>query len=87
MCTIRCPVSVQPVSTHPAVAVTGRRRAALLVALNLAAAGIYFTHLGHGIGLGGYRIDLDAGQRAGRTPRLPPPRHRVSQLKPTRRQS
>ena len=25
---------------------------------------------------------LDAGQRAGRTPRLPPPRHRVSQLNP-----
>jgi len=81
MCTTRCPVSVQPVSTHPAVAVTGRRRAALLVALNLAAAGIYFTHLGHGIGLGGYRIDLDVyrtgtgvllhgGDLYGRLPRL-----------------
>src|SRR5215468_2891960 len=81
MCTTRCPVSVQPVSTHPAVAVTGRRRAALLVALNLAAAGIYFVHFGHGLGLGGYRIDLDVyrtgtgvllhgGDLYGRLPRL-----------------
>jgi len=81
MRTTRCPVSVQPVSIHRAVALPGRRRSALLVALNLAAAGIYFTHLGHGIGLGGYRIDLDVyrtgarvllhgGDLYGRLPRL-----------------
>jgi alpha-1,2-mannosyltransferase len=29
------------------------------VTLNLAAAAIYLVHLGHGIGLGGYRLDLD----------------------------
>jgi alpha-1,2-mannosyltransferase len=37
----------------------GRRRAVLLVALNLAAAAIYLVHFGHRIGLGGHRIDLD----------------------------
>jgi alpha-1,2-mannosyltransferase len=53
----------------------------VLAALNLAAAGIYFVHLGHGIGLGGYRIDLDVyrtgtrvllhgGDLYGRLPRL-----------------
>jgi Tfp pilus assembly protein FimV len=30
------------------------------VALNLAAAAIYFVQAGHGIGLGGYRIDSHA---------------------------
>ena len=58
-----------------------QRRAALLLTLNLAVAGIYFTHLDHGIGLGGYRIDLDVyrtgakvllhgGDLYGRLPRL-----------------
>ena len=37
----------------------GRRRAALLVTLNLTAVAIYFVSFGHGIGLGGYHIDLD----------------------------
>lgn len=57
-----------------------RRQPALLVTLNLAAAAIYFVHLGHG-GLGGYRIDLDVyrtgarvllhgGDLYGRLPRL-----------------
>jgi alpha-1,2-mannosyltransferase len=81
MRTTRCPVSVRPVSTHPGVTLTRRRRAALLVAVNLAAAGIYFVHVGRGIGLGGYRIDLDVyrtgakvllhgGDLYGRLPRL-----------------
>ena len=57
------------------------RRSALLVMLNLAAAAIYFVHLGRGGGLGGYRLDLDVyrtgarvllhgGDLYGRLPRL-----------------
>src|SRR5215469_7637881 len=57
------------------------RRSALLVSLNLAAAAIYLVRVGHGIGLGGYRIDLDVyrtgarvllhgGDLYGRLPRL-----------------
>src|SRR5215470_15628133 len=53
------PAGVRWAGARPAVALAGRRRAALLVTLNLAAAAIYLVHLGHGIGLGGYRIDLD----------------------------
>jgi alpha-1,2-mannosyltransferase len=67
-------------STRPTVNLASRR-SALLVTLNLAAAGIYFVHLGHGIGLGGYRLDLDVyrtgarvllrgGDLYGRLPRL-----------------
>jgi alpha-1,2-mannosyltransferase len=63
------------------VNLAGRRRSALLVTVNLAAAAIYLVRLGHGIGLGGYRLDLDvyrAGARMllhggdlyGRLPRL-----------------
>ena len=59
----------------------GRRRSALLVTLNLAAAAIYFVHFGHAGGLGGYRNDLDVyrtgarvllhgGDLYGRLPRL-----------------
>jgi alpha-1,2-mannosyltransferase len=59
MRTIRCPVSVRWASTRSAVNLAGRRRSALLVTLNLAAAAIYLVRLGHGIGLGCYRIDLD----------------------------
>jgi alpha-1,2-mannosyltransferase len=42
----------------------GRRRSALLVTLNLSVAAVYLVHVGHGIGLGGYRLDLDV-YRAG----------------------
>jgi alpha-1,2-mannosyltransferase len=42
----------------------GRRRSALLVMLNLAVAAVYLVRLGHRIGLGDYRIDLDV-YRAG----------------------
>ncbi len=59
MRTIRCPASTWRASTRPAVNLAHRRRSALLVTLNLAAAAIYLVHLGRGIGLGGYRIDLD----------------------------
>jgi alpha-1,2-mannosyltransferase len=80
MRTICCPAGVR-VSTRSAVNLVGRRQAALLVTLNLAAAAIYFARLGHGIGLGGYRIDLDVyrtgarvllhgGDLYGRLPRL-----------------
>ncbi|MBV9382252.1 MAG: DUF2029 domain-containing protein [Streptosporangiaceae bacterium] len=59
----------------------GWRRPVLAVTVNLAAAAVYFVHLGHGIGLGGYRIDLDVyrtgsgvwlhgGDLYGRLPRL-----------------
>ena len=65
----------------PGVILAGRRRSALLVTVNLAAAAIYFVRVGHGIGLGGYRIDLDVyrtgasvllhgGDLYGRLPRL-----------------
>ena len=37
----------------------GRPRSALIVTLNLAVAAIYLVHVGHGIGLGDYRIDLE----------------------------
>ena len=81
MRTIRCLASTRRASTRPAVNPAGRRRSALLVTVNLAAAAIYFIHLGHGIGLGGYRIDLDVyrtgagvllhgGDLYGRLPRL-----------------
>src|ERR1700719_3750204 len=80
MRTVRCPASIRWGSTRLAVS-SASRRSALLMALNLAAAGIYFVHLGHGIGLGGYRIDLDVyrtgtrvllhgGDLSGRLPRL-----------------
>ena len=57
------------------------RRSALLVTLNLAVAAIYLVRLGHGIGLAGYRIDLDVyrtgakvllhgGDLYGRLPRI-----------------
>jgi alpha-1,2-mannosyltransferase len=80
MRTIRCPASVYGANNRPAVNLAGRR-STLLVTLNLAAAAIYFVHLGHGIGLGGYRIDLDVyrtgarvllhgGDLYGRLPRL-----------------
>lgn len=59
MRTIRGPASIRQAETRPAVNLAGRRRSALLVTLNLAAAAIYFVHLGHAGGLGGYRIDLD----------------------------
>jgi alpha-1,2-mannosyltransferase len=49
---------------RPTVAVAGWRRCALLVAVNLATAAVYFVHAGRGVGLGGYRIDLDV-YRAG----------------------
>ena len=59
MRTVRCPASTWWASARPAVNLAGRRRSALLVTLNLAAAALYLVHLGHGTGLGGYRIDLD----------------------------
>ena len=63
------------------VTLAGRRRFALLATVNLAVAAIYLVHLGHGFGLGGYRIDLDVyrtgarvwlrgGDLYGRLPRL-----------------
>jgi alpha-1,2-mannosyltransferase len=63
------------------VILAGQRRSALLVTVNLAAAAIYFVRVGHGIGLGGYRLDLDVyrtgarvlwhgGDLYGRLPRL-----------------
>ena len=55
---IRRPASTWQAGTRRAVNLVSRR-AALLVAVNLAAAGIYFARAGHGIGLGGYRLDLD----------------------------
>lgn len=81
MRTIRCPASTWWGSTRSAVNRAGRRRSALLVTLNLAAAAIYFVHVDHGIGLGGYRGDLDVyrtgarvllhgGDLYGRLPRL-----------------
>jgi len=41
------------------VNLAGRPRSALIVTLNLAVAAIYLVHVGHGIGLGDYRIDLE----------------------------
>jgi alpha-1,2-mannosyltransferase len=81
MRTIRYPALARRAGTRPAGSFAGRRRAALLVTLNLTAAAIYFVHLGHGIGLGGYHIDLDVyrtgarvllhgGDLYGRLPRL-----------------
>jgi alpha-1,2-mannosyltransferase len=78
---IRCPASIWWAITRPAVSLGGRQRSALLVTLNLATAAIYLVHLGHGIGLGGYRVDLDVyrtgtrvwlhgGDLYGRLPRL-----------------
>ena len=59
----------------------GRRRSAVIVTLNLAVAAVYLVHVGHGIGLGCYRIDLevyrtgarallDGGDLYGQLPRL-----------------
>ena len=59
MRTIRCPASTWRANIRSAVNLAGQRRSALLVTVNLAAAAIYLVRLGHGIGLGGYRIDLD----------------------------
>ena len=81
MRTIRYPAGVRWAGTRPAVNLAGRRRSALLVTLNLAAAAIYFVHFGHADGLGGYHIDLDVyrtgarvllhgGDLYGRLPRL-----------------
>jgi alpha-1,2-mannosyltransferase len=80
MRTICRPASVRWANTRPAVKLVSRR-SALLVTVNLAAAAMYLVHLGHGIGLGGYRIDLDVyrtgarvllhgGDLYGRLPRL-----------------
>ena len=63
------------------MSLAGRRRSALIVTLNLAVAAIYLVHVGHGIGLGCYRIDLevyrtgarvllDGGDLYGQLPRL-----------------
>jgi alpha-1,2-mannosyltransferase len=78
---VRCPASIWWAKTRSTVNLASRRRSALLVTLNLAAAGVYLVHLGHGLGLGGYRIDLDVyrtgarvllhgGDLYGRLPRL-----------------
>ncbi len=48
MGTVRCPASTWWASARPAVNLAGRRRSALLVTLNLAAAAIYLVHLGDG---------------------------------------
>jgi alpha-1,2-mannosyltransferase len=56
-----------PANARAAVNSAGRRRSALLVTVNLAAAAIYFVHLGHGIGLGGYHIDLDVYRTGAKT--------------------
>jgi alpha-1,2-mannosyltransferase len=81
MGTIPGPATTWWANTRSAVNLAGRRRSALLVALNLAAAGIFLVRFGHRIGLGGYRIDLDVyrtgarvvlrgGDLYGRLPRL-----------------
>lgn len=81
MRTIRYPAGVRWAGSRPTGNFAGRRRAALLVTLNLTAAAIYFVSFGHGIGLGGYHIDLDVyrtgarvllhgGDLYGRLPRL-----------------
>jgi alpha-1,2-mannosyltransferase len=81
MRTIRGLAGVRWAGTRPVGTFAGRRRAALLVTLNLTAAAIYFVSFGHGIGLGGYHIDLDVyrtgakvllhgGDLYGRLPRL-----------------
>jgi alpha-1,2-mannosyltransferase len=75
------PAGTWRANARSAVSLAGRRRSAAFVTLNLAAAAVYFVHLGHGIGLGGYRIDLDVyragakvwlhgGDLYGRLPRL-----------------
>ena len=81
MRTVCWPASSWQANARAAVNLAGRRRSALLVTVNLAAATIYFVHLGGRIGLGGYRIDLDVyrtgarvllhgGDLYGRLPRL-----------------
>ena len=81
MRTIWCPASIRWANARSTLRRAGRRRSALLVTLNLAAAAIYFVHVGRGIGLGGYRLDLDVyrtgakmvlhgGDLYGRLPRL-----------------
>src|SRR6516165_10205091 len=60
----RSPASARWASTRPTVTLAGRRRSALIVTLNLAVAAIYLVHIGHGIGLGGGRVDLEV-YRAG----------------------
>jgi alpha-1,2-mannosyltransferase len=78
---LRCPASHWWANTRSTVNLAGRRRSALLVAVNLAAIAIYLVRLGHGMGLGGYRLDLDVyrtgarmllhgGDLYGRLPRL-----------------
>ena len=80
MRTLGRPASTWWAGTRPALTLKGRR-SALLVTLNLAAAAIYFVRAGHGVGLGGYRLDLDVyrtgarvllhgGDLYGRLPRL-----------------
>src|SRR5215831_14341812 len=81
MRTIPGPAGSWLASIRSAVNLASRRRSALLVALNLAAAAIFLVRFGHRIGLGGYRIDLDVyrtgarvalrgGDLYGRLPRL-----------------
>src|SRR5215831_19364799 len=81
MRTIPGPAGSWLASIRSAVNLAGRRRSALLVTLNLAAAAIFLVRFGHRIGLGGYRIDLDVyrtgarvalrgGDLYGRLPRL-----------------
>jgi alpha-1,2-mannosyltransferase len=78
---VRCLTSTWRASIRSAVNLAGRRRSALFVTLNLAAAAAYLVRFGHAIGLGGYRIDLDVyrtgarvllrgGDLYGRLPRL-----------------
>jgi len=81
MRTIWFPASIWWANARSMLRRVGRRRSALLVTLNLTAAAIYFVSFGHGIGLGGYHIDLDVyrtgakmvlhgGDLYGRLPRL-----------------
>jgi alpha-1,2-mannosyltransferase len=59
MYTIPGPARTWRADIRSAVNLGSRRRSALLVSLNLATAAIYLVHVGHRLGLGGYRIDLD----------------------------
>ena len=56
---IRCPVGIPWANTRSALNLASLRHTALLMTVNLVAAAIYLVHLGRGIGLGGYRIDLN----------------------------
>lgn len=67
MRTVCRPASNWWANARSAVNLAGRRRSAAFVTLNLAVAAVYFVHLGHSIGLGGYRIDLDVYRTGART--------------------